>query len=253
MHFLLTNDYSHVSPLFHLAIEFLETRGKLTIVAPKEEQSWTGKSVTRFSNLHVDEIKIHDHTAYCVDGTPAACVNLAIHSLMDERPDLVVSGINIGLNTGISFALSSGTLGACLEGNIAGIPGIALSQALDAETYACWNQYRELEDSTVAQLRHQLIPQLHQVADEILPDASVPSESITWNVNVPVEPRASSCLKRTRLARTCYGAIFERVGDQFRHNLAPVQIDKGDVTDEQAVLQGHVSLTRVDITDLGQM
>ena len=60
-------------------------------------------------------------------GTPADCANLGIHSVFDTRPDLVVSGINIGLNHGLAFVMGRGTVGAATEGVIAGLPAIAFS------------------------------------------------------------------------------------------------------------------------------
>ncbi|MBN1141928.1 MAG: 5'/3'-nucleotidase SurE, partial [Deltaproteobacteria bacterium] len=101
MEILLTNDDSHRSPLFQFIIEHLDALGRLTIVVPKEEQSWTGKSITRFKHLYVDEIALFGRGAFCLDGTPADCINWGIYHLYEgRRPDLVVSGINIGLNTG---------------------------------------------------------------------------------------------------------------------------------------------------------
>jgi 5'-nucleotidase len=64
---------------------------------------------------------------FAVGGFPADCTNLGVHSLFDTPPELVVSGVNIGLNVGLGFFLSSGTVGAAMEGWIAGIPAIALS------------------------------------------------------------------------------------------------------------------------------
>jgi 5'-nucleotidase len=104
---------------------WLRTMGNLTIVVPEEEQSWTGQSISRFRYLYLDTVMLRDGQAYCVDGTPADCINLGIYHVLQQKPDLVGSGINIGINAGLGFALSSGTIGACLEANIAGIPAIA--------------------------------------------------------------------------------------------------------------------------------
>ncbi len=253
MNILLTNDDSHVSPLFHLVIEFLKPRGRLTIVAPKMEQSWTGKSITRFSNLHVEEIRIHDHAAYCVDGTPAACVNLAIYHLMDEPPDLVVSGINVGLNTGISFAMSSGTLGACFEGNIAGIPGIAMSQELERETYQKWNRDRSFEPATIDRLRAQIWPLLQRVAGEMIPADDPPGDPVTWNVNFPFNSANPCELVHTTLSHTYYASIYKQAGDHYRHDLSPFHKDSRPLTDDAVIRDGHVSLTELDIRNLGRL
>src|SRR5262249_10598694 len=131
MHILLTNDDSHISPLFRFAIDLLKTLGTVTIVVPQQEQSWTGKSMSRFKPLTLSQPLLQQDTAFCVDGTPADCVKMGIYHVCDPPPDLVVSGINIGTNTGVGFLLASGTVGACLEANLAGHPAVALSQSLE--------------------------------------------------------------------------------------------------------------------------
>ena len=68
MRILLTNDDSHDSPLFLLAIELLKDLGELTVVVPAEEQSWKGKSMTRFGVLYADRIDLHGTMAWSVSG-----------------------------------------------------------------------------------------------------------------------------------------------------------------------------------------
>ena len=82
MRILLTNDDSHDSPLFLMIIQMLQELGELTIVVPAQEQSWKGKSMTRFGELYVDRIDLHGTAAWSVSGTPADCVNLAIAKLL---------------------------------------------------------------------------------------------------------------------------------------------------------------------------
>ena len=149
---LLTNDDSHDSPLFHFAIEALRKLGELHIAVPATEQSWKGKSMTRYGPLYAEKIAIHDYPAWSVTGTPADCVNLALYNLLDERPDIVVSGINIGKNVGLGFVFASGTVGACLEANIAGLPALALSQELTREDFQHWDQNRAFREATYTQL-----------------------------------------------------------------------------------------------------
>ena len=104
MHILLTNDDSHTSPLFRFAIDILKPLGDVTIVVPQEEQSWTGKSMSRFKPLALSQMKLQDDIAHCVNGTPADCVNLGVHHLCQEPPDLVVSDIIMPGLTGLELA-----------------------------------------------------------------------------------------------------------------------------------------------------
>ena len=103
MRILLTNDDSHDSPLFHYTIEALSLIGDVDIVVPATEQSWKGKAMTRVGGLKVEDIDLFGTLGKSVTGTPADCVNLAIHNLLEHRPDVVVSGTNIGKNVGVGF------------------------------------------------------------------------------------------------------------------------------------------------------
>ena len=149
---LLTNDDGRDSPLFTLLVNVLRDYADLSIAVPAQEQSWQGKSMTRHGHVGVEQVDVAGHPAWSIDGTPADCVNIALYNLLETRPDLVVSGINIGVNAGVSLVWASGTVGACLEANIAGIPGIALSQQLSPTVYQYWDQNRSIEPTTLARL-----------------------------------------------------------------------------------------------------
>jgi len=250
MNILLTNDDSYSSPLFHMIIERLSLFGNLTIVVPKEEQSWRGKSITRFSPLSVDEIELNGHKAYCVNGTPADCVNLAIYNLVKSKPDIVVSGINIGLNTGLSFALSSGTIGACIEANIAGFSALALSQQLERGIFRNWVTHKRFDADVIKHLQNQHDKVLNKVlVSQMSP--SVFDSPITWNVNMPYQVAENWQIKPAVLGRTFYGSCFKKINGRFEHNLESFGADTSDDSDYTVVNGGDVSLTRIDIRDLG--
>lgn len=249
MNILLTNDDSHDSPLFLHAIELLRGFGDITVVVPAEEQSWKGKSMTRFGELYVDQIDIHGTLAFSVTGTPADCVNLAIYNLMDARPDIVVSGINLGINTGLGFVLSSGTLGACFEANVAGIPGLALSQELSADEFHQWNEDRRFSEESIADLRNIAEKTVPIVWKEYVVDRNL--DATTWNVNLPCNLHGQ-LIVRTRLGQTFYNRCFSQRGDQYFHDLARFSVDPADDTDEAVVRSGHVSVTEIDLTGIGQ-
>ena len=248
---LVSNDDSHDSPLFHMAIEALAKLGELSIAVPATEQSWKGKSMTRQGAIYVEDIQIHGLPAWSITGTPADCTNLAIHELMDEPPDIVVSGINIGKNVGLGFVFASGTVGACLEGNIAGIPGLALSQELRPEDFYHWDQHRAFRPETESFLADQvarLVPKVwHQFIDGHL------DQKTTWNINFPyVDDVPEPEIQRTRLGMTYYGNCFVKRGDQYHFGLSKADVDTTADTDDAALKAGHVSATLIDITDFGQ-
>lgn len=126
-HILLTNDDGiHALGLRHLW-NALQRDYTITIVAPQSEQSSVGMSITTRSPLQIQRITWpNDTNAWAVSGTPADCVKLAWHKLMDNPPDLIVSGINRGSNAGRNV-LYSGTVAGVIEGILHDIPGIAFS------------------------------------------------------------------------------------------------------------------------------
>ncbi len=247
---LLTNDDSHDSPLFHFAIDALGELGDLHVAVPATEQSWKGKSMTRYGPLYAERIQIHDCPAWSITGTPADCVNIAIYHLLDEPPDIVVSGINIGKNVGLGFVYASGTIGACIEANIAGLPGLALSQELTPEDFFHWDKQREFKPGTRADLQ-QLIRELVPRVWRALIDKHFEAPT-TWNVNFPYTPAATPSIRHTRLGFTTYGDCFRHKGDQYVFGLTRTNIDPDADTDDTTLKAGHVSATLLDIRTFGQ-
>ncbi|MDF7823937.1 5'/3'-nucleotidase SurE [Pontiellaceae bacterium B12227] len=128
MKILLCNDDGIHAPGIEALHEALAGIGDLHIVAPDTERSATGHAITIFDPIRTMPVeKDGRHFGTAVDGTPADCVKLAVSFLhKDNPPDLVVSGINFGSNTGISV-LYSGTVSAASEAAVLGIPAIAFS------------------------------------------------------------------------------------------------------------------------------
>ncbi len=124
---LLTND----DGIFSLGLEKLyyemKKIGKVLVIAPNSERSGTSHCVTVSEDVCVEKyFKNGEFFGYAVSGTPVDCVKIGIMELMTKNPDLVVSGINIGENTGLNI-LYSGTVSAAAEGTILGVPSIAIS------------------------------------------------------------------------------------------------------------------------------
>ncbi len=247
---LLTNDDSHDSPLFLLAIRTLQQFGEVEIVVPATEQSWKGKSMTRYGAVYVDRIDLHGTPAWSVSGTPADCVNLAIYNLLAEKPHLIVSGINIGKNIGLGFTLASGTIGACLEANIAGLPALALSQEIAPDEFRHWDAERSFKPATIARITALVESMMPTIWRELIePDDF---EATTWNVNFPYQQATHTAIVHARLGFSYYQACFKQRGDQYHHALATAQLDTHVETDDVVLQSGHVSATRIDIRSLGQ-
>jgi 5'-nucleotidase len=127
---LLTNDDGILSPGLWAAAEALSKLGFVTVAAPREQCSGTGRSMPPTSDglIREETVEVHGQQwkVYAVGGTPAQAVLHAVYEIMPGRPDLLVSGINYGENmsTGIT---GSGTVGAAMEAASLGIPALAIS------------------------------------------------------------------------------------------------------------------------------
>ncbi len=125
MNFLISNDDGYFAPGIAALAETLSRFGSVTVVAPERDRSGASNSLT------LDRPLIARRAAngfFSVNGTPTDCVHLAITGLMEQRPDMVFSGINHGPNMG-DDTLYSGTVAAATEGYLLGVPAVALSLA----------------------------------------------------------------------------------------------------------------------------
>lgn len=120
---LVTNDDGVRSPGIRALAQALEGLGRVVVVAPDRNRSAVGHALTLEHPLRAEEIK---PDVFAVDGTPTDCVNLGIHGLLQETPDLVVSGINRGSNLGDDITYS-GTVCAAMEASLMGLPAFAIS------------------------------------------------------------------------------------------------------------------------------
>ena len=130
MRLLLTNDDGVHAPGILALVKAMRGLGDVTVVAPDREQSGMGASFTLHRPVRVRRLRTRGVRHYAVDGTPGDAVIVALgHILGEEKPDLVISGINHGTNLGADVFLS-GTVGAALHAHMRGIPAIAISMPL---------------------------------------------------------------------------------------------------------------------------
>jgi len=120
---LVTNDDGIRSPGLAALMDVLQPFGEVTVVAPTQETSAIGHAVTLRSPLRLEKIR---ERVYAVEGTPTDCITLGVFTILRGLPDLVVSGINQGLNIGDDVTYS-GTVAGALEGILLGVPGLAVS------------------------------------------------------------------------------------------------------------------------------
>src|SRR5271170_4081332 len=122
-HILITNDDGIHAPGLRALVDALRGVATVTVVAPSRERSAAAQSLTLREPIYCDQIAERE---YSVDGTPADAMILALHTLLKEKPDLVISGINRGGNVGENVYYS-GTVGAAMEAAINRIGAIAVS------------------------------------------------------------------------------------------------------------------------------
>lgn len=128
MRILIVNDDGFRGEGLHALIRALKDEHELTVVVPETEQSGKSHSMTFLDPVYLDKIYVSaaDYEIYTVKGTPADCVMMALSQIMDEKPDVLISGINKGFNAAAAIVYS-GTVSAAYEGASRGIPSFALS------------------------------------------------------------------------------------------------------------------------------
>ena len=227
---LLTNDDGVHAPGLAALEEQLQLLGEVTVVAPAIEQSGVGHSITFLTPLVCQEVFDGERRrGWAVEGSPADCVKLGVSELCHPRPDLVVSGINGGLNAGINV-LYSGTVAAAIEGAFFGIPSIAIS--LEHDEHA--------DFTSAAKLARQLI-------EQIIAHPDPPSR--LFNVNIPTAGvRNPIGVKLVPMGVARYGEHFLRRQDPqgrvyFWATLDPPPQAESHATDLSALKQGFITLT----------
>lgn len=138
MKFLVANDDGIQSPGLSQLVVSLAKLGQVYVVAPASEQSATGQAITMRQPLQYKPVDLAGAVqAYAVNGTPADCIKLGLEVILDDQPDMVVTGMNLGDNLG-QYNYYSGTVGAAIEGVLHGLPAIATSAQRQADGTIDW-------------------------------------------------------------------------------------------------------------------
>jgi len=234
---LVTNDDGIYAPgIFHLK-KALEGLGKITVVAPLMEKSAVGHAITLSDPLRVVEVERDARFfGYAVNGTPADCVKLGARCLLEEYPQIVVSGINQGPNTATNI-IYSGTVSAAAEGIIMGIPSLAVSLT----------SFSGKDFSFAAKVAR-------QAAEQILINGL--PEGTLLNINVPAVPEEEiEDIIVTRQGKGRYEESYDKRIDPNNRTYywltgKKMILDEGDDVDDLVVMQKKVSITpiRYDLT-----
>ena len=235
----MTNDDGIRAPGIRALWDKLKEIAEIVVAAPAQQQSATGHSITVYHPIWVNEQRFDDPriSGWRIGGTPADSVKIALDTLMTDKPDLVVSGINQGPNLGTDV-LYSGTVSAAVEGAMHGIPAIAVSLV----------SYDSPDFSAAADFCCSLVEQFKA--------GKLPTFSLL-NVNVPPGPAEQiRGVSVTRLGNIEYENAFEKRTDPHGRTYywmagTPVQGHNAADTDVAAIEQGRISVTPIhfDLTD----
>ncbi len=242
MEILLTNDDGIYAPGLEALEQQMRQLGNVTVVAPATEQSGVGHSITFLSPLICKEVYQGDRRrGWAVEGSPADCVKIGIFEFCPRRPDLVVSGINGGLNAGINV-LYSGTVAAAIEGAFFGITSVAVS--LEYDEHADFTRAAVVARTVVEQILQQKGP-----------------EPQLYNLNIPTAAiRGPTRLRVVPMSIVRYGEKFIKRQDPkgrsyYWASSDPAPRATSTETDLSALEQGFVTLSplQYDMTDRSAM
>ncbi|MBK5915100.1 5'/3'-nucleotidase SurE [Rhodocyclus purpureus] len=238
MRILLSNDDGYFAPgIEHLA-RALAGLADITVVAPERDRSGASNSLTLDRPL---SLRRAANGFYFVNGTPTDCVHLAVTGMLDEQPDMVVSGINHGANMG-DDTIYSGTVAAATEGFLLGVPSLAISLVSRSGTH--FETAARVAREMVEELLHRPFPQ-----------------PMLLNVNVPDVPyaelrgRVVTRLGKRHKAEPVVAAQTPRNETVYWVGAAGAAQDAGEGTDFHALRQNQVSVTplQIDLTHTAQL
>jgi 5'-nucleotidase len=255
---LLTNDDGIRSPGLWAAAEGLSGLGFVTVAAPRDQSSGTGRSmpITSDGVILEEEVEVlgEGWRVYAVGGTPAQSVQHGILELMPRRPDLVVAGINYGENVGLGVTIS-GTVGAAIEGAAFGISSLAISLEADLQYHL---SYSEEVDFSIAMyfacyfgqilMKMEKLHDVHVLKVEIPCDAT---RETAWQITklsrvkyyTPIRPKRQSLAEPTRVG---YRRMLKFEDLEPGTDAYAIQVDR-----QIAVTPLSMDLSsRVDLADL---
>jgi len=238
MRILVSNDDGYFAPGIVALANAMRALGDVVVVAPEQNQSGASHSLTLNRPLSVHET---ENGFRYVNGTPTDCVHIAMTGLLDTRPDIVVSGINNGLNMG-DDTIYSGTVAAAMEGFLFGVPSFAFS-LVDKD-------WTHLEAAARVARR---------VVEKVM--SSDPVGAFLLNVNIPNHehvdeaPIVVARLGKRHPSEPVHRMESPRGGTIYWIGAAGAAREAGPGTDFHAVANGSVAVTplQIDLTHNDQL
>lgn len=254
-HALVTNDDGLDSAFLHQLVNALLPNFHVSVAAPAFEQSWIGRAMSRREEVEV----IHSPSAFegtrnawAIRGTPTDCVNIALGHLLPKKPDIVVSGINIGYNTTETLILSSGTVAGAIEGALWGLPAIAFSQCVPSDLFPEVSRSKGQTTGDFAQSLKTAAERAAAMSEAVM--HAPPPEGTILNINFPSETTPKTEIMDTRPAKIKVGSLFQETSPgKFRFSFHPgTMVDAGEDTDRYALDNGYISRSLLDLSKIGR-
>ncbi|HPX88379.1 MAG TPA: 5'/3'-nucleotidase SurE [Methylophilaceae bacterium] len=238
MKILLSNDDGYFAPGLNILAEHIAQLAEVMVVAPERNRSGASNSLTLDRPLSVRKAS---NGFYYVNGTPTDCVHIALTGLMEDMPDMVISGINDGANMG-DDTIYSGTVAAAMEGYLLGIPSIAISMS----------QHNSTHFETAAKVAVELVQhyQKHGFRSPTLLNVNVPD--IPYN---ELQGTVVTRLGKRHKAEPVVQLKTPRNETVYWVGAAGLPYDGGEGTDFYAVANHKVSISpiQVDLTNHTQL
>jgi 5'-nucleotidase len=238
MYILLSNDDGYFAPGLNILAEHISKIADIVVVAPERNRSGASNSLTLDRPLSV---RVAHNGFYYVNGTPTDCVHLAVTGLLDQLPDMIISGINDGANMG-DDTIYSGTVAAAMEGFLLGIPSFAVSMS----------QHNATHFETAAKVILDIIA--HYQKNPLPPP-------MLLNINVPdipyeeIQGKVVTRLGKRHKAEPVIQSTSPRGEKLYWVGPAGSAQDAGEGTDFYAVAHNKVSITalQADLTNYQQL
>jgi len=241
---LVTNDDGYKSAGFVSLVKELSKNYSVTAVVPDRGRSWIGKAITTKKELKIKKITYNGVEMFLLNGTPADCVQIGLYDVVPSRPKMIISGINIGLNIGKARTLSSGTIGAAIEGSIDGVRSIASSLSIPVTL-------RDKKTDFYTPKNDPLFENAAKITTKvttIIMNKAFRNVDL-FSLNIPFDATVLTPLEITSLFNTRYGRLFHKTANKFVHWTPPIQYkNMEERSDLKALSEGKISLTPMNIS-----
>ena len=235
MNILISNDDGVFAPGILAAKQAVEDLADVTVVAPDKNNSSVGRRITLFKHLKLESCELEDGSpAFSVSGSPADAVIVGVDYVMDEKPDLVIAGINSGVNISCDIT-TSGTVCAALEAVSLGIPAIAASLFIDPKTSYKKDENGEWYidyDFTLAK------KVLHDLVLKII-NEGFPEGVDLFNLNVPSN-YASEDVKITKLSHRMLDKQVIDNANEEKKDLFNYPLDENQESDDLIMITSNL-------------